>query len=260
MRNTDVWAATKYVVRRGKLEGARDPSQLAPQSRLIATLVARHYDRLLPIHASGHLLDLGCGEVPLYGRYQRLVSAVTCADWNGNRHVDLTCDLAQALPLASGSFDTIILSDVLEHVPEPEQVLTELARLLKEGGKLLLNVPFFYWLHEKPHDYYRYTEWALRRHAERAGFSVLLLEPVGGSPEILADIGAKHLTHLPLVGRALASLLQSLALGFVATRPGRRLSEKSSQSFPLGYILVAEKIANRGDVKDAFGPPLVRRA
>ena len=56
-----------------------------------------------------------------------------------------------------------------------------------------MNVPFYYWLHERPHDYYRYTEYALRRFAETAGFNFLLIKTLGGVPEIIADILAKNL-------------------------------------------------------------------
>jgi SAM-dependent methyltransferase len=108
------------------------------------------------------LLDLGCGKVPFYARYREYVSETVCVDWSnslhGNGHVDAECDLTQELPFADASFDTILLSDVLEHIPAPERLWREMARLLKPGGELLSSVPFFYWLHEEPYDYYRYTK------------------------------------------------------------------------------------------------------
>ena len=104
-----------------------------------------------------------------------------------------------------------------------------------------MNVPFYYWLHEEPHDYYRYTEFALRRFMVDAGLEVVLLESTGGTPEILGDIVAKHLVRVALVGRILATVLQSAISWFVNTRAGRRVSKATGRRFPLGYFLVATK-------------------
>lgn len=62
-----------------------------------------------------------------------------------------------ALPFADASFDTVLLLDVLEHVPDDRAVLDEIARVLKPGGLLLLSVPFLYPLHDAPHDHRRFT-------------------------------------------------------------------------------------------------------
>ena len=151
-------------------------------------------------HCRGRLLDLGCGKVPFYALYREYVSEIICVDWSnslhGNGHVDAECDLTKDLPFANASFDSIILSDVLEHIPTPERLWGEMARLLRPGGNLLLSVPFFYWLHEEPHDYYRYTKYALRRFAEATGFDILLIKELGGAPEIMVDILSKFISRV----------------------------------------------------------------
>jgi len=48
------------------------------------------------------------------------------------------------LPFNENEFDTVILSDVLEHLPTPENIINEIYRVLAKNGKLLLNVPFLY--------------------------------------------------------------------------------------------------------------------
>ena len=73
------------------------------------------------------------------------------------------------LPFGDSEFDTIILSDVLEHIPVPEHLWKEMARILSRNGKIIMNVPFYYCLHEAPHDCSRYTEFALRRFVEMSG-------------------------------------------------------------------------------------------
>src|SRR5205085_3932099 len=129
-------------------------------------------------------------------------------DWAPGDHIDLSCDLAQPLPFDSGSFDTIILSDVLEHVPEPDLLWREMTRLLTPGGKILMNVPFYYSVHAHPHDYYRYTNFALERFVAMNGLTLVQLNAFGGIVEIIADLFAKALSKMPLIGPPLSMLTQ----------------------------------------------------
>lgn len=243
MQYPERWTPSKYVQRRGRWTASRDSRELGVGSRLIAASVISLYERYLPEFARGRLVDLGCGKVPLYGAYRALVSDVTCVDWaqspHPSEHVDHQLDLSASLPFADGAFDTIILSDVLEHVPSPERLWGELARLLAPGGHALVNVPFLYGIHEAPHDYARYTEFALRRFALQAGLDVPVLLAVGGSVHVLADFLAKHLVHVPLLGQPIASALQSVVMLMDRSAWGRRLAARTGARFPLGYFMVA---------------------
>lgn len=247
MRHADRWTESKYVQRQGGWAASRDSAEVGVGSRLITDCIAALYARYLPLYASGRLIDLGCGKVPLYGAYRSLIDSVTCVDWpqsvHGGNHLDLEVDLSQPLPFADASFDTIILSDVLEHVPSPEALWSEMARLLASGGHVLLNTPFLYGVHEAPHDYGRYTEYALRRFARQAELEVLLLQPVGGSLHVLADLLAKHLAHLPALGNPLASAVQGIVALLDRSPVGRRVSERTGTRFPLGYFMVAMRAA-----------------
>jgi SAM-dependent methyltransferase len=244
MKNVERWTPTKYALCRGRLTAG--PAAGAG-SWLIARLVAQMYERHLYAHVRGRLLDLGCGTVPLYEAYRDLVSSVTCVDWNGagdrRRHVDVEHDLSRPLPFERATYDTVVLSDVLEHVPRPEALLAEVSRILSDGGKLLLNVPFLYWLHEQPHDYYRYTEHALKFLIRAAGLELVLLEPVGGAVEVVADVTAKHIAQLPVIGAGLAGALQRVAFAVTSPQSLRHALQASRQRFPLGYFVVAVKPA-----------------
>jgi SAM-dependent methyltransferase len=246
VKDQENWKPSKFVRVRGRLTGTRDTNQVPISSRLVTDLTARWYEAQIAQHVRGRLLDLGCGKVPLFAAYREFATETVCVDWGNSLHksghLDLECDLTQPLPFADGEFDTIILSDVLEHIAEPQQLWREMARVLSTRGRLLLNVPFFYWLHEQPHDYYRFTEHALERFATRAGMRITHLSAIGGAPEVLADILAKNLARLPLLGRPLAALIQALTHFFVNTGWGRELSAKTSRQFPLAYALVAEKM------------------
>jgi len=247
MKNKDKWAPSKFVYSKGRLRSSRDPKEVGVGSRLFADIIANLYDTYIPKYAKGKLIDLGCGKVPLFGAYKNHVIDNVCVDWestlHGNEFLDYECDLTKELPFYDSEFDTIILSDVLEHMPQPEQVWQEMSRILKPSGKVIMNIPFYYWLHEAPHDYYRYTEFALRRFAELTGFEILHLKPLGGTPEILADILAKHLVQfVPLIGGSLAICIQYITGMFTRTGFGKKLSEMTSKRFPFGYFLVAAKI------------------
>lgn len=130
---------------------------------------------------------------------------------------------------------------MLEHIPSPEDLWREMHRVLVINGVLILNVPFYYRIHEEPHDYYRYTEYALRRFAENTGFYVELIEPIGGALESLTDITAKCVANVPLVGAWAARFAQWAVFSFSATRPGIKALKGSGKKYPLGYVLVARK-------------------
>jgi SAM-dependent methyltransferase len=242
MKRERDWQPSKFTYAQGRISAA---ANAGGASWLVTQLVAGAYDQHLPSHARGRLLDLGCGAVPLYAAYRALVTEITCVDWassaHGGQHLDVSHDLNQPLPLESSRYDTVILSDVLEHVRMPEQLLGEVSRVLTAGGKLLLNVPFMYWLHEQPHDYFRYSEHALRSFVERAGLRLLVLEGLGSAPEVVADIVGKHLAQLPSLGAPLSRALQRGVWSLARLGPVAQALAPSSQRFPLAYFLVAEK-------------------
>ncbi|NOY77815.1 MAG: class I SAM-dependent methyltransferase [Calditrichaeota bacterium] len=247
MKNRDTWQPSKFVYRNGRLIASRDDRQVRVGSRLMADMVARFYDENLEKYAAGKLLDLGCGKVPLFQAYRELVKENICVDWantlHKNEYIDFECDLTQALPFPDEEFDTIILSDVLEHIPNPENLWREMARILAKGGHVFVNTPFYYFIHEEPHDYYRYTEFALRRFVQLAGLKLIYLRPMGGIPEILADLLAKTMQIVPGVGRFLAGALETSIEFLGRTFIGKRISTKTGQHFPFGYALIAEKIS-----------------
>ncbi len=251
MQSIETWVPSKYIYRKGTLAASRDCREVSMGSRLVTDITACYYEENLKTFARGRLLDLGCGKVPLYGSYKENVSENTCVDWGNtlhrNEHLDYECDLSKSLPFKNGEYDTVILSDVLEHIPEPRLLLNEISRVLSSEGVLLLNVPFFYWLHEEPHDFHRYTEFALRNMAQSSGLDVISLFPTGGVPEILTDIYSKNILRLPLVGKILASSAQWLTSLFIRTKIGRKISRATAVKFPLGYFMIAKKKESKGD-------------
>ena len=245
MKNKETWKPTKFIYKNGKLIASRDPQEVGICSRLVSDIVAERYHDNIQHHVKGRLLDLGCGKVPFFQAYKSYISDNICVDWGGslhnNRYLDYEHDLTKPLPFKDNQFDTIILSDVLEHIPCPELLFEEISRVLSAKGKVIVNTPFYYWLHEQPNDYYRYTEFALRRFVELSGLTIVKLESIGGVPEVLADILAKCCLKIPFLGLYFSSFLQWGTAAFIKTRIGGKASKKTKKHFPLGYFLVATK-------------------
>ena len=141
----------------------------------------RYLRQWLHMHARGSVLDVGCAggaaaaQLAPECAYVGVDFPATANDLYATRP-QIFADGAW-LPFTDDSFDTVLLLEVLEHVTEPERVLSEAARVLKPGGRMLFSMPFLYPVHDAPHDYRRYTEYGLRHAFERAGLLVERMEP-----------------------------------------------------------------------------------
>lgn len=118
------------------------------------------------------------------------------------------------LPIEDGSLDAAVSVNVLEHVPEPVEMLTELARVLREGGRLFLVAPQSWRLHQTPQDFFRFTQHGLDHALGKAGFDEVRIEPVGGAFWNLGSRSLYLLTHFRGPWFPVAILLSPL-LGFL---------------------------------------------
>jgi SAM-dependent methyltransferase len=136
------------------------------------------------------VLDVGAGTAPFRELFAH-TNYKTC-DWDHSIYdekVDIRAP-ATSIPVDDASFDAVVCTQVLEHVPEPGAVLAELLRILRPGGRLLITAPLVWFLHEEPHDYYRYTPHGLRFLLTRAGFADIEIAPMGDSFSTLAELVA----------------------------------------------------------------------
>lgn len=119
------------------------------------------------------LLDAGAGNCP----YAHLFGTMTYETTDFGKvektygHLTYECDLA-SIPVESERYDLALLTQVLEHLPDPLAVLKELHRVLRPGHRLWLSQPFYYEEHEQPYDFYRYTQFGLRHLLQTARFRV----------------------------------------------------------------------------------------
>lgn len=137
----------------------------------------RHAKLALPSSAR-LVLDIGCGNKP----YADLFSDTVHVGLNDSAD-DATPDIvgdAMSLPVASCTVDLVFCTQVLEHVPDPWSLVSECFRVLKPGGWLVLSAPFYWPLHEEPHDYYRFTRYGLEAMMKKAGFALCRVQADGG--------------------------------------------------------------------------------
>jgi SAM-dependent methyltransferase len=179
--------------------------------------------------ASGELVDIGCGDKPYEKLFAPFVTKYVGVEYDEtygtsdyartNPKADVVYQ-GSRLPFDDASFDTVLSNQVGEHVPDPRAFFAELVRVLRPGGCLIYTIPFSYRIHSEPHDYHRFTKYALVQYAEAVGLVVDRIKPRGGFWSV---IGQKLTSHLALRYGRLASDVQSIG-GFgyeqtVAQRP-----------------------------------------
>ena len=190
-----------------------------------ATLSRKILDRELSDVLAGRrvrsVLDVGGASGT---RYRRLVQSEQywTVDVQGKNRPSVMGD-AHRLPIADGSVDLVLCLQVLEHCLRPELVLRELERVLEPGGRLVLSTVLLYELHGSPHDYYRFTESALRDLAR--GFADVQVRTLGNRFVAAYDLTAAR----------------SVILNSLFGRPAFRFATQPSERCPCGFIVEAVK-------------------
>lgn len=213
---------------------------------------------------SGRLLDVGCGDrpyaplIPGAARYvgiehpgavMNVEPALRASFARVRELVDAFAD-AQEIPFADASFDSVLCTEVLEHVADPAAVAREIRRVLRPGGRALLTVPFLAELHQVPYDFRRFTIFGIRRLLEEAGLEVERVRARGNFPLVagvvtshaIYRLGARELRpdgsvslawwSAPFVCAAVA-LVQSCAASV-----GRFSRD---ESYCVGYVVIARR-------------------
>lgn len=157
-----IWINPFFIIRRGLVNGVRD--------------ISTHL-------RSGKLLDVGCGSKP----YEHLFSVqdyigidiAVSGHSHRNSRVDKFYD-GKVIPFDDGYFDNVFSSEVFEHVFDIDELLDEINRVLRPGGKLGFTCPFVWDEHEQPFDFARYTSFAIEHLLSKHGFKLIQLNKSTG--------------------------------------------------------------------------------
>lgn len=232
----------------------------AGDNRLLFALRCAFDLQLLTIHqflrqelasCQGRVLDVGAGQAPWrelldHAEYTGL-DVESAQDFGMRRTPGIVYYDGSRMPFADASFDHLLCAEVLEHVPDAEAFASELARVLRPGGSLVLTLPWSARLHHLPHDYRRLTRYGLQALLGRAGFSTVRIEERGNDVAAVANKLIVMAIRLLRPAKPLQAiwtwplcvLLAPLALVFVMAAHLSMQLGLGSREDPLGYGLVA---------------------
>lgn len=210
-----------------------------------------HVDLLLrnQQYMTGNLLDAGCGEKPYSLIYDKLVQKSIGVDVEYCIHDQAAVDIFATLdhlPFKDETFDTILSTSVMEHVAESVKGFSELARVLKKDGYMIVSVPFLYPLHEAPNDFYRYSINGIKYQLERNKLELISITPWGG-------VGMMFLVYLNMFFckflnvsfiRSLGCIMQEFEYMVYRNVSLKKLinnKNKMAETISLGYFVIAKK-------------------
>lgn len=201
----------------------------------------------------GRIVDVGAGQSPwreLAADCEYLGVDVETADMFGmQRRPGILYYDGIRIPVANASVDHVLTSEVLEHVPDENLFMADIARVLRPGGSLILTVPWSARLHHLPNDFRRLTPSGLAALLDKHGFVDIKIEERGSAVAVIANklvvqsialVRPKSL----LVGLwtlPLAVLVVPLAGAFLFAAHLSLLLDLGAREDPLGYGVVATR-------------------
>ncbi|MBA2294756.1 MAG: class I SAM-dependent methyltransferase [Actinobacteria bacterium] len=223
-------SATGYAVR-------------APLARWLAFEAKRAADDLGPYR----LLDVGCGEMPYRPIFEPHASEIVGLDAVENPRATLTGPI-EAIPAPDESFDLVLCAQVLEHVEDPDKGVSELHRVVRPGGRVLLSTHGTMVYHPNPVDLWRWTGAGLERLFARNGaWASVSVSAGAGTASSLAMLNALYLDHAlrrgplrPLRPRVVAAVNR---LGRAIDGKMSTLRDERPGTLTANYHVVAERAA-----------------
>jgi ubiquinone/menaquinone biosynthesis C-methylase UbiE len=137
-------------------------------------------EQSLSIPEGSNVLDVGSGSAPYRDLFSHCIykthdfaqlNDVQLRGYKGYNKIDYVSDIC-SIPVPSQSFDYVLCTEVIEHVPEPISALKEISRIIKPGGVLFLTAPLGSGLHQEPYHFYGgYTPYFYNKVLTDCGFS-----------------------------------------------------------------------------------------
>ena len=139
---------------------------------------------------SGDVLDIGGKKHNKRGSFIPPVRNVR--NWkylnvDNTTNPDFCCN-ADSIPVKDCSFDIVLMCEIIEHLEKPIDAIIEARRVLKDGGKLILSIPFLYAIHGDPDDYQRWTPSKIKMEMDKNGFENINIFQMGGLFAVIYDL------------------------------------------------------------------------
>lgn len=183
------------------------------------------------------VLDIGAGPSPFRDLYTRF--KLTSVDWEKQEIVDLVVDLDKEFPFKDESFDVVTSNNTFEHL-YTDKSFFESYRVLSEGGWIVGSVPFLLAVHQAPHDYYRFTRFALERKLLDAGFKNIKVLEIGTAYDVVWHNTRQMIMKAFDKNRFIAKISWNLLKLYFFVF-GRFLSSVENKNMCLGYMFYGQK-------------------
>jgi len=145
-------------------------------------------------YISGKTLDLGAGS----GKYRDLIkqkaTEYLAFDMVPRQNIDVVGDVLN-LPFESETFDTVVCTQVLEHVDKPWIMVKEIYRVLKKKGVCFLTAPFMEPYHQNPGDYFRYSVEGIKLLFQNENFEIVECSSYGQPFSVISEFIRFSLFH-----------------------------------------------------------------
>jgi SAM-dependent methyltransferase len=200
-------------------------------------------------YLTGKLLDFGCGSKPYKDLFDVQEYVGVDIEQHGHPHQNEQVDVyydGETIPVQDNYFDSILSSEVFEHTFNLEHILTELYRVLKVNGYMLVTIPFVFEEHEVPYDFARYTSYGIIDLLKKANFIVLNNEQTGSYIETIFQMMAVYVYGILPKNKYLNAILRPFIISPIIII-GLLLSKVMPQNGKLynNNIVVAQKIGGK---------------
>ena len=153
----------------------------------------RHYvDQMFSsVRFSGAVLDVGGQKVGKRGSFHPPLSDVECWHYlniEEKFEPDFICSADDMSLVQNDTYDFVVLTEVLEHLQNPERTLQEIHRVLKPSGKLVASMPFLYGIHGDPDDFQRWTPSKFENVMNKQGWLNVEVNHMGGFGAVFYDL------------------------------------------------------------------------